>query len=141
MPVRGCLSLGRFVGVAAAEPLFSLAVRSIFDEEIAFFIAKTTIMKKIFALLSFFVIVAAAANAQASAQITKNIDKSSPALSAPVTSPVPSPVNLLPTPPAAKITTTWDLPITTPPQPAPSKSSGKGGSMSSTWDVAKNSVD
>jgi hypothetical protein len=55
-------------------------------------------MKKIFALLGSFVIVAAA-NAQASAQITKNIDKSSPTLAAPVTSPVPSPVNLLPTPP------------------------------------------
>jgi hypothetical protein len=87
-------------------------------------------MKKIFALLSSFVIVAAAANAQASVKIT-----------APVVSPVPSPVNLLPSPPAAKITNIWDLPITTPPQPAPSKSSGKGSSVSGGWDVAKNSVD
>ena len=95
-------------------------------------------MKKIFALLSSFAIVAAA-NAQASAQIIKNIDKSSPTLAALVTSPVPSPVNLLPTPPASKISNnTWDLPITNP--PAPAKSSGKGGSVSGGWDVAKNSV-
>ena len=131
MPVGCCLSLGRFVGVAAAEPFFSLAARSIVGEEIAFFIAKTTIMKKIFALLSFFVIVAAAANAQVSVKIT-----------APVVSPVPSPVNLLPTPPASKSPNkTWDLPITTPPPPAPPTSSGKGSSVSRTWDVAKNSID
>jgi hypothetical protein len=128
MLVRCCLSLGRFVGVAASEPLFSLVVRAIFDEKIAFVIAKNTIMKKIIALLSFFVIVAATANAQASVKITT-----------PVVSPVPSPVNLLPTPPASKISNgVWDLPITNP--PAPPKPSGKGGSVSGGWDVAKNSV-
>jgi hypothetical protein len=42
MPVWCSLSLGRFAGVAAAEPLFSLAVRSIFDEKIGkkFFIVE-----------------------------------------------------------------------------------------------------
>jgi hypothetical protein len=54
-------------------------------------------MKQLLALLSSFILVAAA-----NAEITKHPDTSSPATTAPVVSPVPSPMNLLAKPTTSK---------------------------------------
>jgi hypothetical protein len=54
-------------------------------------------MKQLFALLSSFILVAAA-----NAEITKHRDTSSPTITSPAVSPVPSPVNLLAKPTTRK---------------------------------------
>jgi hypothetical protein len=103
---RSCAGASRRVVLPSfdrAAPFFSPGCNAIFDaafrEKQTNFTPdkKTTIMKQLLALLSSFILVAAA-----NAEITKHPDTSSPTITSPVVSRVPSPVNLLAKPTTGK---------------------------------------